>query len=128
MSQENQELVRWLWAFENDRDVFRDTLHSQIEWSPFEENHTMSHGLQSAMRLRDQWLDTWGDHRFDIEEIIEQGDEVVASVHITARGRASGVEVDVRLYGHFTVRDGKIAYLYEHEDRTEALEAAGLRE
>ena len=45
-----------------------------------------------------------------------------------AQGKASGVQVDVRLYFHFKVRDDKIVYIYEHQDRTEALEAVGLRE
>jgi ketosteroid isomerase-like protein len=55
-------------------------------------------------------------------------DSVVACLHLTGRGKASGVEVDLRIYGHFKVRDGKIVYLYEYADRSEALEAAGLRE
>jgi ketosteroid isomerase-like protein len=133
MSQENvdvrNEVVgRFLWAFENDTDAFRDTLHSEIEWSPFEESHTPSYGVEGAMRIRNQWLDTWDEHRIDLEEVIEEGDNVVALIHITARGKASGVEVDVRLHGHFKVRDDKVVYLFEHEDRAAALEAAGLRE
>ena len=38
------------------------------------------------------------------------------------------MEVDLRLYLHFKLRDGKIVYLYEYADRGEALEAAGLSE
>jgi ketosteroid isomerase-like protein len=48
--------------------------------------------------------------------------------HVTARGKASGVEVDLRLHYQFKVRDDKVVYLFEHEDRAEALEAAGLSE
>jgi len=40
----------------------------------------------------------------------------------------SGVEVDLRVYQHFKLRDGKIVYCYEYADRSEALEAAGLSE
>ncbi len=129
MSQENIDLVRrWVWAFENDRDAFRDTLHPEIEWRPFEESHTPSHGHEGALRIRDEWLATWDEHRIELEEVVDKGDSVVASLHVTARGGASGVEVDVRLYGHFKVRDGRVVYLYEHEDKAEALEAAGQRE
>jgi ketosteroid isomerase-like protein len=71
-------------------------------------------------------VDTWHDHRHDVEEVIEDGDDVVASVHIKARGRASGVEVDVRFYAQIKVRDGKVAYIYDHDHRAAALEAAGL--
>jgi ketosteroid isomerase-like protein len=129
MSRENVEVVRrWLWAFESDTDAFRDTIHPEIEWFPFEESHTPSYGVEGAMRIRNQWIDTWDEHRIDIEELIEEGDSVVASLHVTARGQASGVEVDVRLHGHFKVRDDKIVYVFEHEDRAAALEAVGLRE
>ena len=45
-----------------------------------------------------------------------------------AQGKASGVQVDVRLYFHFKVRDEKIVDVYEYQDRAEALDALGLEE
>jgi ketosteroid isomerase-like protein len=129
MSQENVEIVRrWIWGFANDEETFRQTTHPEIEWAPFEENHTVSHGLAGAMRIRTGWLDAWAEHHLEIEDTIDAGDDVVATVHSNARGRESGAEVDVRLHGHFKVRDGKVAYLFEHEDRAAALRAAGLAE
>src|SRR4051794_2302864 len=66
MSQENVELVRrWLWAFQSDTDAFREIVHPEIEWSPFEEDHTPSHGVEAAMRIRNQWIETWDEHRVD---------------------------------------------------------------
>jgi ketosteroid isomerase-like protein len=91
-------------------------------------NEAPTKGIEAAMWDINQWLDAWDEHRLDLEEVIEDGDNVVASVHIKARGKASGVEVDVRFYPHIKVRDGKVVYIYDHEDREEALEAAGLRE
>ena len=133
MSQENVEVRneavrRFISAFEGDDEAFRETLHPEIEWYPIEENRTPTRGVEAAMWNRNQWLDTWEEHRLDVEEVIEDGDSVVASIHIQARGRASGVEVDVRFYAQIKVRDGKIVYIYDHEDREAALEAAGLRE
>jgi len=49
-------------------------------------------------------------------------------MHLTGRGKMSGVEVDLRIYFHFKLRDGKIVYVYEYDDRGEALEVAGLSE
>ena len=128
MSQENVEIVRrWMLAFDNDTDIFRRLTHPEIEWMPYEDNHTPSYGLDGATRIRNSWLDAWDEHRLEIEETHEgsRGD-VVATVHLIGRGKGSGVEVDVRLYGHVKVRDGKVAYLYEHEDRAAALAAVGL--
>jgi ketosteroid isomerase-like protein len=124
----NEVVRKWFWAFENDTEAFRDTLHPEIEWFPIEENHTPTYGVEAVMWNRNQWLDTWDEHRFDLEEVIEEGDSVVALVHIKARGKTSGVEVDVRFHAQFKVRDDKVVYIYDHEDRAAALEAAGLRE
>jgi ketosteroid isomerase-like protein len=124
----NEVVRRFFWAFENDTDAFRDTLHPDIEWYPIEEDRTPSYGVEAAVRNRSQWLDTWDEHRFDLEEVVEGGDSVVVLVHITARGKASGVEVDVRFYAQFKLRDDKIVYIFDHEDRAEALEAAGMSE
>jgi ketosteroid isomerase-like protein len=129
MSQENVELVqRWFDTFADDPDAFRDTLHPEIEWFPFEENHTPSHGVEGGMRIRNQWMGSWDEMRVDVEDVVDEGENVVASVHVTARGKASGVEVDVRLHLHFKVRDEKIVYVFEHEDKAAALEAVGLSE
>jgi ketosteroid isomerase-like protein len=128
MSQANVEIVRrWLWAFEQDDDAFRRLTHPEIEWAPFEENHTVFHGLDGAMQIRSGWLDSWSEHDMDIEEVLDgPGEDVMASLHLHARGAGSGVDVDVRLHGHFKIRDGRVAYLYEYQDRAEALEAVGL--
>jgi hypothetical protein len=49
-------------------------------------------------------------------------------MHFHGRGRGSGVETDARFYGVYTVRDAKIVRMDEFTERSEALEAAGLRE
>jgi len=116
---------RWIETFD-DPDAFRDTLHPDIVWFPFEDNHTPSHGVEGAMRIRNHWLDSWEEMEAEVEEVVGAPDNAVASVHLAARGKSSGVRVDVRLHFHFKVRDDKIVYVYEHEDRKAALDA--LRE
>src|SRR3954465_10490693 len=88
MSQENVELVEeWISSFEGDADAFQATLHPEIEWFPFEDNHTRFYGIDGAMRIRNSWLDTWDEMRADLEEVVEGGDSVVASRHITGGGK-----------------------------------------
>jgi ketosteroid isomerase-like protein len=122
----NEAVRRLFAAFEGEDDAFRAALHPEIEWYPIEENRTPTRGIEAALWNRNQWLDTWDEHELDLEEVIEDGDNVVAHVHIKARGQGSGVEADVRFFAQFKVRDGKVAYIYDHEDRAGALEAAGL--
>jgi ketosteroid isomerase-like protein len=133
MSQENvrvknEVIRRWLWAFENDTDAFRATLHPEIEWFPIDENRGRLYGIEAALRNRNEWIDTWDEHRFEADEVAAEGDSVVVSVQITARGRISGAVVDVRFYAHVKLRDDKVVYIYDYADRTEALEAVGLSE
>jgi ketosteroid isomerase-like protein len=124
----NEAVRRLFAAFEGEDDAFRAALHPEIEWYPIEENRTPTRGIEAALWNRNQWLDTWDEHVLDLEEVIEDRDNVVAHVHIKARGQGSGVEADVRFFAQFKVRDGKVAYIYDHEDRAGALEAAGLSE
>jgi ketosteroid isomerase-like protein len=125
--QVRSEAVRsFISAFENDTDTFRNALHPEIEWFPIQENRMPTRGIEAAMSNRNARLDAWEEHRLDLEEVVEKGDNVVALVHLTARGTGSGVEVDVRFYAQFKVRNGKVIYVFDHEDRAAALEAAGL--
>jgi ketosteroid isomerase-like protein len=132
MSQEveirNEAVRSFISAFEADDDAFRATLHPEVEWYPIEENRTPTRGINAALWNRNQWLDTWEEYDQRIGDVVEAGNAVVARVHIRARGKGSGVEVDLRFYVQIKVRDDKVAYIYDHEDREAALEAAGLSE
>jgi ketosteroid isomerase-like protein len=129
MSEENLEvLLRAMEAFEHDEEAWLGLIDPAIEWYPIEDGHIPSRGLEAAAGVRRRWLETWEGHQIELEEIKDSGDSVVASVHLTGRGKGSGVEVDLRVHMHFKLRDGKIVYLYEYADRGEAFEAAGLSE
>ena len=52
----------------------------------------------------------------------------VLAVHIVARGKTNGAEVDVRFYPHFKLRDDRVVYIYDYADRAQALAAVGLKE
>ena len=125
---QNEVVRTFIWAFENDTEAFRNTLHPEIEWFPIDENRTRVYGIEDAMRNRNQWLESWDEHRFDLEEVVEKGDDVVVLNRIIARGKASGIEVDGRIYAQFKVRDEKVVYIFDHEDRAAAIEAAGLQD
>jgi ketosteroid isomerase-like protein len=131
MSQENVEVVRRnLESFEDDVEAWLDTLDHAVRWYPLEEHHTLVLGHQAALRARESWLETWDSesYEWEIEELKESGDDVVSAVHVTSRGKRSGVELESRAWAHWRLRNGKIVYVYEHASREEAVEAAGLRE
>lgn len=65
------------------------------------------------------------DIRFDAEEFLDAGDEVVVFLRMRARGKESDVDVDARIAHLWTLRNGK-GVRVRVLDRAEALEAAGL--
>jgi ketosteroid isomerase-like protein len=70
-----------------------------------------------------------GGANVEVEELIDAGDKVLVLIHFGGRGKASGIDVEVRVWNLWTFRDGKpVAWTYFGEDRAEAIEAAGLRE
>ena len=69
----------------------------------------------------------WAELHGEILEVVDSGEVVVSVIRWHLRGR-SGVELD-EVEGWVTwIRDGKITRIEQYGSRTEALEAAGLRE
>jgi ketosteroid isomerase-like protein len=129
MSQENVEVVRKsLQTIEGDPETWLGTLDPALEWYPIEDGNHVSHGHQGALAIRERWLESFEDNRVEVEEIRDAGEHVVASLHISGSGTASGIDVDLRVHVHWKVRGGRVVYVFEYADRAEALEAAGLRE
>jgi ketosteroid isomerase-like protein len=80
-------------------------------------------GLRSFFR---QWHEAWGSIEYDYEELIDAGEQVISVVTRHARGRASGVEVEMPVALVWTLREGKVVRVSWFLSRPESLEAAGL--
>jgi ketosteroid isomerase-like protein len=64
------------------------------------------------------------DLRFDAEELVELGPDVVAARGlITGRGRESGIPVEMRVPGLYRLRDGKVIEIEAFADWDEAVAA-----
>jgi ketosteroid isomerase-like protein len=81
----------------------------------------------SAVRdwMRD-FLRTWTDLRVEAHEFVERGDRVLAVCHQRAKGRQSGVEVEMPVYTVWTFRDDKARRIHWTRDRDEAFSEAGV--
>ena len=86
------------------------------------------YGNDAVLANYKRWNEAWERAETTVEEVIGRGDRVFLTVRFQGRGRASGIEIDTRLYEVDTLRDGKVLRIDEYEDRAEALEAAGLSE
>ena len=127
MSQGNVEVVRALFAALESEDWEAVLAHidPNVEWSPTEGTY---HGLDGVVESLSEWLEPWDEHRIEAEEFTPTGDQVLAVIHLTARGSGSGMVIDQRFFQVYAVRDERVVHMVEFVTREEALEAAGLSE
>jgi ketosteroid isomerase-like protein len=74
------------------------------------------------------WLSAWSDLDFEVEDVLDGGEEIVALIHDQRQwGRTSGVETTVPDYALvFTIRDGKVVRWRAFPDKASGIAAAGL--
>jgi ketosteroid isomerase-like protein len=70
----------------------------------------------------------WETFHHEPEEFFDAGDKVVAFLHTYARGRSSGVDVEVPVAHVLTFESGRCLGYVSYHDRVEGLEVAGLSE
>ncbi len=73
-------------------------------------------------------LDTFDDLSFEVHEVVDLGDQVIAVTDLCGQGRESGAVVRGKYVQLFTIRDGRVVEVAEYATEEEALEAAGLSE
>src|SRR2546423_12819131 len=134
MSQENVAIVRQGLAAtgggdpEGGQAVFDPSIEWDMSGVPEWPEKPICRGREVGEFLR-SWADSWQDWHFDVTDISDAaGDRVFAGIHEWGIGAESEVSVDQRRYLIFTVRSGRITRVQMFSNRTEALEAAGLRE
>jgi ketosteroid isomerase-like protein len=81
-----------------------------------------SYGLDQIRSLFVEFADNWEALRFEPDELIAAGEDVVVPWAMHARGR-EGIEVVSRVTWVWTVRDGAIARACMYQEREDALEA-----
>jgi ketosteroid isomerase-like protein len=136
VSRENVEVVRRVMDAEARREeaaIFA-LYDEDIVWDVSEAGGPVA-GVVGALRghagVR-SWLRTWYEGfenvTYEVEELLDAGEHVLAVITMRGRGRTSGADVLTRLYGAWTMRDGKVVRVAWFDSREKALEAVGLRE
>lgn len=64
-------------------------------------------GRDSFERFLRGWIESFDGFQVEPEQVIERDDRLIAVVHQSGRGRASGVQVDARLAHVWTVKEGR---------------------
>jgi hypothetical protein len=85
------------------------------------------YGRDGYLQLWRYWLDAFGDIRWEPEEILDFGETFLVTTQQMGRGSGSGVNVSESVFQLYTVRRGLVVRQEDFLDRSEALEAAGVR-
>ena len=85
-------------------------------------------GHAAVLEWMKEWAEAWDEIDYKPEEFTEAGDSVLVSVLYDGRGKGSGVRVEGRFWYLITLRNGKTVRWGLYPERTQALEAAWVRE
>ena len=104
-------------------------LDAEIDWHGY--THIPESGaLQGRGEVREwleRFLEAWEELEIELTELVDSGDQVVALVRFSGRGRGSGVQVEGGVDAHvWTVRDQKAVAGKLSQGTREALEAVGF--
>lgn len=123
----NVETLRTGYEALNSGDLsgVRALLHPDLEWQedPASPEAGVHRGRDTFERFLRSWLESFDDFRIEPEEIIEDGDRLIALVHQSGKGRASGIGVEVRIAHVWTVEDGRAVRWRSYPSRERALES-----
>lgn len=134
MSQENVDTARRAVDAWNrgDIDSYLELLHPECEWfsdviGRMEGAETVYRGREEIRRFWDEWHAVWG-LTIEVSEYRDLGDTVLTLGRLRARGKASGIELDVPVAYVGESEGGLIRRLRAYLDPQQALEAVGLSE
>ncbi len=134
MSQENVEAVRSAFDAINRRDaeaLLKATSPDITQdWSrAIGPVRGVFRGQGQVLDFLRSWWDVFDESVFIVDDLIDAGDQVVATCHGRQRGRGSGVVVEGRGFAMvWSFVDGKATSVTLYQQRSEALDAVGLTE
>jgi ketosteroid isomerase-like protein len=86
------------------------------------------HGPEGLLEAIADWSGEFEEFSSSGDEFIDAGDKVLARMHQTARGHASGAAVEHDFWCVHTLRDGKMIRYEIYAGKAQAFEAAGIEE
>jgi ketosteroid isomerase-like protein len=135
MSHENVELVQRSYRLlEELREAkpgtleraFRECFGKRLEVripDAYPEGEQVFRGRTGLKRWVDSTREVWDEWRFEREQFLDAGDQVLVLVRVVARGGSSGISLDRETAHLWTLSDGRVTRCEVYLDRSEALEA-----
>jgi ketosteroid isomerase-like protein len=116
-----------------DFDVLFLAIDPGIEYRPAADVRppgmdAVRHGHDGYREVWRQMIDSFEDFHAEPEELLDLGDQLLATIQYRGHGTGSGVPVNIPTFQLFRLRRGLVIWQQDFSDRSEALEAAGLKE
>jgi len=120
-------------ANRRDFDVLLYGFDPGIEYHPqadqiAPDQDAVYHGRSGYREMWRKWTEAFEDLRLEPEEVLDLGEWLLVTVQVRGHGSGSGVPVNLTNFQLFKFRRGLVVWQQDFGDRSEALEAAGLRE
>lgn len=134
MPDDDFEVIRRAWAATSriDEEGMRAELHPDIVTVPFGAamEGKSYRGIEEVIVgwWRNEILVSWEIFEVRPEEFRRVGDKILVTGRWHARGKESGVELDIPASWVVKVVDGKIAYWQTYTDHGQALRDIGLKD
>ena len=133
MSQENIDAFQRAIDHLERRDVeaILEEIDLEVEWRPaftalLGGETTVYRGHERVREVVQQFWDVFSEAHFDVSEIRDLGDQLLAIGTMRVRGAASGVETESPWAYVVRFQHGKAISIRVYTDPAEALEAAGV--
>ena len=93
-----------------DRDVLLGALDENVDWVLPEifPSTTIEPGIPGVVKFIDEQFEPFEDFRIVPEDYVRNGDRAAILVRQRGRGRASGVEVEIRVAQLWTIRGARV--------------------
>jgi ketosteroid isomerase-like protein len=131
MPTSNLEVVDHLYELFDRREfaAAAEYASDEMEWHPY-----LAHlraepfrGPDGVLEFMSELFANFEDFRIERQRFIEVADSVIVFCSSTARGRVSGVELNIDTIHVWDLRDGKVARLSAYLHTEEVVEAVGAR-
>ena len=88
----------------------------------YPEGEQVFRGRAGLKRWIGSITEIWDEWRMEPERFVAVGDQVVALIHVVARGHLSGVRLDRETAHIWSIADGRVTKCEVYFDRSEALD------
>ncbi len=112
---------------ESGPDVVIEDLDPEVEIHTDQDlaNAGTLHGVPGYRRWTQRWFDAWEEYELNVQLIEPIGERhVVATCRQVARGKSSGVPVEMETTFMFEVEAGSVVRFHLYSDRLKAIAAA----